>query len=268
VSYSSVDSTDSTSSERDDVIDELLADAINGESSSIQIKKNPMEDNEMKSTNGVMTHTNGLTHPVIKPDLTPENGRQKFHFEDAKSQSRSAFVSVQEIGRLLGHDIVIYFSRKLHGNAPKPVNSHVETLRQAVDYLAEKHEVMFAGMMKKLPIEDGKAMCRSFVTIADEMFADRQYKWGRVVTLYTFAACLARHCAEQNLGDEWIEKIGEMVGHYVAENISEWITKQGGWDDMDKFFPEKENFETKVWRGLFYTMLGLGALVTTMAAVR
>ena len=39
-------------------------------------------------------------------------------------------------------------------------------------------------------------------------------------------------------------------------------------EEMDRFFPEEENMESMIWRGLFYTMLGLGALATTVAVVR
>ena len=39
-------------------------------------------------------------------------------------------------------------------------------------------------------------------------------------------------------------------------------------DSMDKFFTEEEPVETKMWRGLLYTIVGLGALATTVAVIR
>jgi len=35
---------------------------------------------------------------------------------------------------------------------------------------------------------------------------------------------------------------------------------------MDRFFPEQDNLEAKVWRGLFYTVVGLGAIAATTVA--
>jgi len=269
MAYSSVDSVDSTDS-ASDVVAGIQEGTVNKEGSNIHLvisTKKTVEENGVKSTGGIVKGTNGFTHHVTDPNSVSEQSRLQFLRGD-KTQSRSDLAPVQEIARLLGHDTVIYYTRKNQGKEPKPVNSHAETLRRTVDYLSDKHQILFAGMIKKLQVGEGSAACRSFVTIADEMFADRLYNWGRIVTLYAFAACLAKHCSERNLGDEWVEKIGEAVGNYVADHLSEWIVKQGGWDDLDKFFPERENFETKIWRGLFYTMLGLGALATTMAAVR
>ena len=37
---------------------------------------------------------------------------------------------------------------------------------------------------------------------------------------------------------------------------------------MEEFFKESDTLESKIWRGLLYTVLGLGALATTVAVVR
>jgi hypothetical protein len=37
---------------------------------------------------------------------------------------------------------------------------------------------------------------------------------------------------------------------------------------MDKFFPEVEEVESKSWCSLFYTVIGLGVIAATVAAIQ
>jgi len=81
----------------------------------------------------------------------------------------------------------------------------------------------------------------SFTNVVDEMFADGQYNWGRIVTVYAFAGWLARYCCCGGACDvssvskasgrdpESARDIADRAGDYVAERLSTWIRKQGGW---------------------------------------
>lgn len=87
----------------------------------------------------------------------------------------------------------------------------------------------------------------SFTNVVDEMFADGQYNWGRVVTIYAFAGWLARYCCCGRACDasavsrvsvrhaEPAKLMAACAGDYVARRLSAWVRKQGGWVSYCKF---------------------------------
>jgi Apoptosis regulator proteins, Bcl-2 family len=139
----------------------------------------------------------------------------------------SGLTEAKATGRQMARDIVHYLSDKK--SAPTAINEHEKTLRRTVDILLEKHHNVFASMTKKLQIGEPGTGCDSITTIANKMFVDRHYNWGRVVTLYAFAGQLATYCVENNMDPSRVEEIGTITGNYVAENLCEWIVREGGW---------------------------------------
>jgi len=81
----------------------------------------------------------------------------------------------------------------------------------------------------------------SFTNVVEEMFADGQYNWGRIVTVYAFAGWLARYCCGGGACDassmnkvcgrnsESARQMADCAGDYVAQRLSTWVRKQGGW---------------------------------------
>jgi len=81
----------------------------------------------------------------------------------------------------------------------------------------------------------------SFSNVVDEMFADNQYNWGRVVTVYAFAGWLARYCCcggacDASAASRMVardpraaKEIADCAGNYAAQRLSAWVQKQGGW---------------------------------------
>src|SRR6266516_195705 len=114
------------------------------------------------------------------------------------------------------------------------------TLRLTVDYLLEKHKLEFVDMVEK--ISESKAICESFVSVANKLFEDRKYSWGRVATLYAFSACLADYCDSNHIGQDMVRKIGETVGKYVSDNLADWIYSQGGWVLLNIHFHKSQNY--------------------------
>jgi len=142
------------------------------------------------------------------------------------------------IGHILARDIVSYVSSKGLPGQPKPCGIHasiISTLRRTVDQVSDRHEILFASIVKKLHIGEEGTNCESFGSVADEMFADKHYNWGRIVTLYAFAGWLAKHCVDNRIDGDWVNRIGEVCGDYVAENLSQWIASQGGWVSVFHF---------------------------------
>ena len=68
--------------------------------------------------------------------------------------------------------------------------------------------------------------------IAKELFRDCQFNWGRIITLYAFAAELAsfgeRNSSNEKIG-EYARFVGNEVGNFIGLNSAQWIDDQGGW---------------------------------------
>lgn len=184
--------------------------------------------------------------------------------------------NVEETAKLLAAVVVNHYTGGLLGDVQRP--SCTATLLRVADHMSERHNILFSSIVRRLEVTPENIL-PSFTNVVDEMFADGQYNWGRIVTVYAFAGWLARYCCCRGACDassvnkvsghdpESAKDIADRTGDYVAERLSTWIRKQGGWDVMDQFFTDREDPEGALWHGLLYTFVGLGALAA-MAAVR
>lgn len=132
---------------------------------------------------------------------------------------------VSEEAVQLAHDIVLHMAH----STTKATSIHATTLRRMVNDVSSKHEILFASLVKKLDLAHTDLDCQFLDNVADRMFCDKQYNWGRVITFFAFAGWLARYCVENHLDPEWPEKIAEKTGNYIAKNLCPWIMNQGGW---------------------------------------
>ena len=102
----------------------------------------------------------------------------------------------------IGMDIVHFMSSVGIGEIPRPISRHYPTLRQTVDDLSQRCEIPFLGMAKKVSIGESGRYCRSF---------------------WVEPGWLAKYCVENNIDGTLCDDIGETVGSFVAENLSDWI---------------------------------------------
>ena len=61
----------------------------------------------------------------------------------------------------------------------------------------------------------------AFVRIFQGMFKDGKCNWGRIATLYAFTISIGSVLNK--------ERAAGVTGHFVAENLTNWILDQGGW---------------------------------------
>ena len=145
------------------------------------------------------------------------------------AQETSNLTRVKFIGNLLALDIIKFArSGASYEDCHKPRKAVARTMRRMVNKVLHRHSMMFAGMAKRLDIDEANGY-ESFANVVSEMFADNHFNWGRLVTLYAFGAALSAHCSDNNGNIEHSPNISDYIADYVSTHVAEWITKNGGW---------------------------------------
>jgi len=144
-------------------------------------------------------------------------------------------MEIKETARLLADDIVAYMTVS---PTPRVTCDHASTMRRVVDEVSCRYQLTFESIIRKVGVqaEDHKHVanvCRqTFTAVANELFADGHYNWGRVIVLYAFAGWLAKHPSGSllELGNDNVSKaVASATGDFVACKLTSWICHQGGW---------------------------------------
>lgn len=226
----------------------------------------------MSAKNSMFTEMSRKLGLLSAPSQPGFNDITKVVDESTQTSGSSPLEEVRRTAESLAHDVVLNFVENIK---KKPPNKYCKTLRRTVKELSDRHDLVFKGMVNRLK-PDEKSAFPTFVTVADEIFDDGQINWGRIVAVYTFAARLAQYnmntVSSEPVSDfkserpsSHSERIALFVGKYVASKLGQWIYDHGGWDAFVEYFPDQGDFEEKMWKGMLYTALGLGALATVVA---
>lgn len=140
----------------------------------------------------------------------------------------------------------------------------VRCLRCAVLKMLEKHSLVFNGMMSRLRIGRGCNLHHGFKILADELFAEEHVSWGKIVALYAFAARLAQYCVEENMTNIVFD-VATNLTEFAVDRLTPFLREHGGWATLCDAFPLQKDYETKIWRSLVITGMGLTAIATILA---
>ena len=134
---------------------------------------------------------------------------------------------VIDIAKALAMDLVHHVTNNNSCKSQRSILKYSKTLKRTVNELLEKHSILFNGMVSKLNISE-KNGYQTFHNVADEIFVDGQFNWGRIVAVYAFGARIAKYCVENNM-ENYVDEIGGFLGSYVANKLGAWISRNGGW---------------------------------------
>jgi hypothetical protein len=90
--------------------------------------------------------------------------------------------------------------------------------------------------------------CVSLRNIFAEMLSDQRLNWGRVLTIYCFSGCTAKHLIEKGCTTDVANQIAETCGDFVSDEMSTWIEEQGGWDEFRNYFGQQKS-DHSMWSG-------------------
>ncbi|NXH15822.1 MCL1 protein, partial [Bucco capensis] len=149
------------------------------------------------------------------------------------------------------------------GSGHAVMEKALETLRRVGNGIMQKHELAFQGMLGKLQIqkeEDLEAVCE----VAAHMFSDGVTNWGRVVTLISFGAFVAKQLKSRGQ-EQCVRALAAILTDALISSRHEWLTSQGGWEGFVDFF-RVEDLEGSIRNVLmaFAGVAGLGASLAYM----
>ncbi|XP_032841382.2 induced myeloid leukemia cell differentiation protein Mcl-1 [Tyto alba] len=147
------------------------------------------------------------------------------------------------------------------GSGDAVMEKALETLRRVGDGVMQKHELAFQGMLRKLEIqkeEDLQSVCE----VTAHMFSDGVTNWGRVVTLISFGAFVAKHLKSINQ-EKCISSLAGIITDALVSSKREWLMSQGGWEGFVDFF-RVEDLEGSI-RNVLMAFAGVAGLGVSLA---
>ncbi|CAM5175015.1 unnamed protein product [Eretmochelys imbricata] len=137
------------------------------------------------------------------------------------------------------------------------------TLRRVGDGVMEKHQIAFQGMLRKLDIKNEEDL-KSVTAVATHVFNDGVTNWGRIVTLISFGAFVAKHLKSINQ-ENCINTLAGIITDVLVTGKRDWLVNQRGWEGFVEFF-RVEDLEGSIRNVLvaFAGFAGLGASLAYM----
>ncbi|XP_075417464.1 induced myeloid leukemia cell differentiation protein Mcl-1 [Tenrec ecaudatus] len=166
--------------------------------------------------------------------------------------------SLEIISRYLREQATGAKDAKPMGGTGSASRKALETLRRVGGGVQRNHETAFQGMLRKLDIKT-EADVKSLSRVMVHVFSDGITNWGRIVTLISFGAFVAKHLKSINQ-ESCIEPLAESITDVLVRTKRDWLVKQRGWDGFVEFF-HVEDLEVGIRNVLlaFAGVAGVGA---------
>ncbi|KAE8588093.1 hypothetical protein XENTR_v10022338 [Xenopus tropicalis] len=110
-----------------------------------------------------------------------------------------------------------------HGAHPKAL----ETLQRVGGDIIEKHHMAFTGMLQRLSIHSREDL-QKLSEVPALVFNDGVTNWGRIVTVISFGAFVAKHLKSIDLED-CIMALAEHFTLFLMTSKKDWIIQEKGW---------------------------------------
>uniref|UniRef100_A0A8C8RUG9 MCL1 apoptosis regulator, BCL2 family member n=1 Tax=Pelusios castaneus TaxID=367368 RepID=A0A8C8RUG9_9SAUR len=199
--------------------------------------------------------------PSTPPDEEDDGGPDGLYQDSLELISRylreAAEPGSKRLKGLLGEP------RRPGGAGPAAVEKALETLRRVGDGVIQKHQIAFQGMLRKLDIKNEEDL-KSVSAVATHVFSDGITNWGRIVTLISFGAFVAKHLRSINQ-ENCINTLAGIITDVLVTDKREWLVNQRGWEGFVDFF-RVEDLEGSIRNVLmaFAGVAGLGASLAYM----
>ncbi|XP_018415396.1 PREDICTED: induced myeloid leukemia cell differentiation protein Mcl-1 [Nanorana parkeri] len=131
------------------------------------------------------------------------------------------------------------------------------------DFNKQNTPLFSSGMLQRLSIQTEDDI-QKISEVPSMVFSDGVTNWGRIVTLISFGAFVAKHLKSIKL-ENCIRQLADNFTDYLMTQKREWIVQHNGWDGCVEFF-HVEDYESGLRTVLmaFAGVAGLGASLAYM----
>lgn len=137
--------------------------------------------------------------------------------------------------------------------------SHI--INKITSQFANERQEQLEDICFELQITEAK-LKDTFQTISDELFRD-EIKWGRIVSFVAFSGALVLYCAEHGMQSK-VQNLLEWIDQYVTDNLSPWISLNGGCQGLvDHFISQEASLPYSLIPNIF---MGFGVASLAVAA--
>ncbi len=143
-------------------------------------------------------------------------------------------INFKSMVRKLNREVFLKCQSSVDADLEVDLDSSLSEEGDSVDYHPQHSEGGDSGLEEdhqpSAPAHPVSTEVQEVLTsIANDLFGDGVFNWGRIVTLYAFAGALARHLVEEHKLAGLLEDIAECVSQFMKERLAVWILKHGGW---------------------------------------
>lgn len=121
-----------------------------------------------------------------------------------------------------------------------------KTLERMLDDQKEQNKG-FKELLSQLHLKEDNC-CETLCNVFAEMLSDGVINWGRILTIFCFSGCVAKHLSDRGCAKNMTSRIAETCVRFLSLEVSSWIEEQGGWDKFGDQFGEHKS-ETMNWTG-------------------
>lgn len=156
-------------------------------------------------------------------------------------------------------EISVYVVKKQLGQKQK-WNKIGEKMFELCTEMKLKHEPFFGSLFSRLEItrDNLEDTTRSLMS---EVVEDG-CNFGRIVSIFTLCMVLGENCYQDDGLHDKVDSITTITAEIVLEH-REWFEANQGWAGFMNFFSSPSD---KIWKGLVYTTVGLGAVAGLLYA--
>ncbi|EHB11905.1 Induced myeloid leukemia cell differentiation protein Mcl-1-like protein [Heterocephalus glaber] len=155
-----------------------------------------------------------------------------------------------------------HLSQGLHAFGQAPGRGGEQGLAAEAEVGQGRHAAQPLGGLPRNASKTGhqkRLRCQILVMSDGPCFSDGITDWGRIVTLISFGAFVAKHLKSINQ-ESCIEPLADSITEVLIQTKRDWLIKQRGWDGFVEFF-HIEDLEGCIRNGLlaFAGVAGVGA---------
>jgi len=163
-----------------------------------------------------------------------------------------------------------------HGRLDADTFRIYRNLERLVDDTTDKYDVAFTGLCRKLEHrpdvinrddQEASRQLNEFRTIGGGLFEGGCKTWGRVISLIALTCKIVVNRVARGEGEKAVGDIAKVFSAYLDEVCEPDMRCLGGWDALERVFPDPDLQQAKTlkWFVGSVVVLGLSSLQMIMA---